>query len=198
MGTPAVLNLSLPATMLRATDGGALGPELPDSWSRGNDPRAVDLSRGRVALSATTAGVVLLAGVAVVWCSASRRGADMVPLLSALVVVALVAAPISWYHYRLLHFPGIAWLAVSAARKGAWARLVGVVALALALTWAQALESVVVCPPPVVLLRGAAVVALEGVLFGLLVRGMGRQGQRSGSGAATTVSGRGSTQRQPL
>ncbi len=62
--------------------------------------------------------------------------------MAAATSLALVASPISWYHYQLLQLPGIAllarrWAARPASRPWWLLRLLGLAALAFGLTWTQ-------------------------------------------------------------
>jgi hypothetical protein len=55
--------------------------------------------------------------------------------MAAAVSLALLASPISWYHYQLLQLPGLALLARRWASRPV--RLLGLAALAAGLTWTQ-------------------------------------------------------------
>ncbi|MBW8878755.1 MAG: DUF2029 domain-containing protein [Acidobacteria bacterium] len=146
LGTPSLLNFSLPALALRLADPPASGQVLPVSWRGGNDPLTFELPARQAALSASVAGLVLALGCAVLLWAALRAGpggeggeADL-HALAAAVSLALLASPISWYHYQLLQLPGLTLLARRWAYRPAprprWLlRLLGLAALAAGLTW---------------------------------------------------------------
>jgi hypothetical protein len=164
MGTPAPLNVSIPATALRLTYNPSDGP-VPKDWEAGNHT-ALRLPDWRWAVSATTAGVVLVAGLLLV--ARFRRGADpenRIPLLASLVALALLASPIAWYHYQMMQFPGLAWLTADAFRRRTWGRLAGVTALEIVLTRSEIRDLLVRWP----MLPGVALALAGMVLFGLLL-----------------------------
>jgi Glycosyltransferase family 87 len=161
MGTPAPLNVSVPATALRLTYGPEDGP-LPKDWEVGNHT-ALRLPDWRWAVSAATAGVVLVAGLLLV-----ARFADpgnRISLLASLVALALLASPIAWYHYQMMQFPGLAWLTADAFRRRAWPRLAGVTALEITLTRSEVRDLLVGQP----MLLGVVLVLVGMVLFGMLL-----------------------------
>jgi hypothetical protein len=136
LGTPSLFNFSLPAVALRLADPPAPGQVLPVSWRGGNDPLTFELPPRQAALSAGVAGLLLVLGGAVLlWAAlgAGPGGEGELHALAAAVSLALVASPISWYHYQLLQLPGLALLARRWA--GRPLRLVGLAALAAGLTW---------------------------------------------------------------
>jgi alpha-1,2-mannosyltransferase len=144
LGSPALLNFSLPAVALRLADPPVPGQDLPLSWRNGNDPLAFRLPARQGALSAGLAGIVLALGAAaLLWAvpAAGRGGGGEMSATSALhamaaaVSLALLASPISWYHYQLLQLPGLALLARRWASRPV--RLLGLAALAAGLTWTQ-------------------------------------------------------------
>ncbi|MES1244355.1 MAG: glycosyltransferase family 87 protein [Acidobacteriota bacterium] len=173
MGTPAPLNVSIPATALRLTYSPSDG-EVPKDWEAGNHT-ALRLPDWRWAVSAATAGVVLVAGLLLV-----ARFADpgnRVPLLASLVALALLASPIAWYHYQMMQFPGLAWLTADAFRRRAWSRLAGVTALEIGLTRPEVRDLLLAGGGAGrALLPGLLAAALGIVLFGLLL-GSGRSGE---------------------
>jgi alpha-1,2-mannosyltransferase len=135
LGTPALLNLSLPAVALRLADPPAPGKILPLSWRNGNDPLAFKLPARQAALSAGLAGLLLALGAAVLlWAERGAGGEGELSAMAAAVSLALLASPISWYHYQLLQLPGLALLARRWARSRP-ARLPGRAMLAAGLTW---------------------------------------------------------------
>jgi alpha-1,2-mannosyltransferase len=133
-GTPALLNFSLPAVALRLADPPTPGEILPASWRNGNDPLAFELPARQAILSAGLAGLLLVLGALwLLWTARGTGGKGTMPAMTAAVSLALLASPISWYHYQLLQLPGLALLARRWANSPA--RLLGLAALAAGLTW---------------------------------------------------------------
>jgi hypothetical protein len=172
-GTPAFLNLSLPATALRLTD--LPGPDggLPQSWRVGNNPEQFQLDSSRAALSLVIAAVTLAGGLA--WIRRAQTALTAWPAaLGATIAVTLAAAPVSWYHYRLLHFPALAWLLATLLRRQRWMAILGLIPLTAVLTWSQAIHGdapwTLPLEPWSVLVRGAAVPVSELVLAWWLLR----------------------------
>ncbi len=170
MGTPAILNFSLPAQALRLSELPNPGDELPRNWRLGSDPQRLTLSRSQQRLAVVVSLSALAICLGFIWRAVWYRGMDRLPLLAALVSAALVTATISWYHYQLLQFPGIAWLGSCYWRESRMARLFLLVGVTLGLTWFHAIpaEFVGLGSPAqqalYVLLRGALV-----PIFGLLL-----------------------------
>jgi Glycosyltransferase family 87 len=134
MGSPAPLNVSLPATVLRATyplD----APELPADWAKGTDPGALRLNPERRWLSVGAALVTLAAGLLLACRMRQRRWR-----IAALTSLALVASPLSWYHYQLLQFPALAALGLTLWRRRAWTALAGLAAVAVGMTHTDVLR----------------------------------------------------------
>ena len=142
MGTPALLNFSLPAVALRLLDPPAAGAPLPPRWVVGNDPGQLVLPAASAATGVAVAVVALLVGFLLVRCRSVGAGTDVSaePVeVAALVSLALLAAPISWYHYQLLNFLGIALLATRWLRGRRVAALVALGGIVLAATWMRSL-----------------------------------------------------------
>lgn len=136
-GTPALLNLSLPAAALRLAEPPREDGTLPRSWIVGNALEGVRASTGITALALAVSVLVLAAGVGMV-ARLAPTGADRLPLVAALVAVALAAAPVSWFHYRLLHLPGLAWLGVALLSRRAGGRWIALWAsVGLLLSWSH-------------------------------------------------------------
>jgi Glycosyltransferase family 87 len=208
MGSPAPLNLSLPAAVLRATyldeEPGPTG--IPHDWEIGDNTELLDLTPSRRTLSVAVSLAVLAAGLGVLvwktgWPRRPRCTTDGLPLLAALVALALLAAPLAWYHYQLLQLPGIAWLATERLRETAEAGprkkaqvgnrlrgvlpllgLVGLLGLLTGLTrpyiWAPLARRLGAGEITALQAPGWGVPALGIVLFALLVREIGRGGRR--------------------
>jgi hypothetical protein len=169
MGTPAPLNVSLPATALRLTYE-RNGEEIPEDWQAGTHPR-IELPAWRQAVTAGTAAATLLLGLLLVPVFRSR-----LHLLAALVALALLASPISWYHYQMMQFPGLALLTAEALRSRAWGRLAGVTALEFALTRSEFRDLLAGWP----MLPGIVLVLMGAVLFVVLLN----EGRRPSTGPA--------------
>lgn len=180
-GTPASLNMSIPATAVRLADLPGHDAQLPRSWRLGNNPRRFELDRGPAVMSVVVS--VLVLGIGTFWVVAKGRriGADVLPVFAALVAVVLAGAPISWYHYRLLHFPGLAWLAGAMVRSRRWLALLGVAAVGATITWSQYagidVLRVAANNPWFVLARGAVVPILELALAACYLRVAGSAGK---------------------
>ncbi len=175
MGTPAVLNYSLPATALRLASLDDAGGEPPTPWLVGNNPESLQLDGREAALSVATSVLGLALGLGLV--AAAHRRAKLPPLalLAALVALALATAPISWYHYRILHFPGLAWLVWAALAERRPGRLAGLAALIAGLTWTRVATPVALAVPAsyhalFITGRGLLVPLLELVLVALYLR----------------------------
>lgn len=167
MGTPAPLNVSLPATALRLTYS-RTGDRIPGDWETGTHPR-LELPAWRQAVTAGTAAAALLAGLlAAGLASRSRRSRPH--LLAALVALALLVSPISWYHYQMMQFPGFALLAAGALRGRSWGRLAGVAVLAMALTRSEIRDLLLAGGGAGrALLPGVAAALLGTILFAVLL-----------------------------
>ena len=148
---------------------------LPPSWRVGNNPEQFQLDARGAALSLAVAGVTLLFGFA--WIRHSHRpDTPWTAAIGATIAVTLAAAPVSWYHYRLLHFPALAWLLGTLVRQRRWALVAVAALLGLGLTWSQTLHGDGAWRLPLepwsVLIRGAAVPIAElGLAWWLLRAG---------------------------
>ncbi len=145
LGTPAPLNFSAPAAALRASYDWTAGTPLPPDWEAGVSASWV-LARDRQLYSARISALVLAAGLATLAWRLRRlaqRGLEPAAdgrsslgrdLACALVALALVAAPISWYHYQLLQLPAFALALGGALRARRWGVAAAVAAVVLTLT----------------------------------------------------------------
>jgi alpha-1,2-mannosyltransferase len=122
MGTPAILSWSVPSAVLRMLDPPRRGDKLPHGWEFGNGPEGAELSRARRLLSVSVAAGILLAGIgALVLACRGKLRADQVPwAAAALISLGVAASPISWTHYQVLQYPGLALLLHHALRRRAW------------------------------------------------------------------------------
>jgi hypothetical protein len=117
MGTPAPLNLTLPALAVRMRDwiGDWPAPDepFPWSWRYGHNPEVFTLEPAAAVISVGLSATLLAAGLALVLLRlrrspASARGGHRVPspgdelrAVTAIVPLVLAAAPLAWYHYQL-------------------------------------------------------------------------------------------------
>lgn len=198
MGSPAPLNVSVPANVLRLVDRPDGGPtdRMPHSWRWGDNPKALRLPADRARLSALVSLLCLAAG-AWLLARALRRAPPDDPRtdrlgLAALTALALLASPISWYHYQLFQLPGLALLGSEIARSpegggarrrgpalGAWALLVVVLTRTQHLFGAYVEAFGWSVERPVLLLAITAAPAVAGmVLFAWLCRRIAAPGQR--------------------
>jgi hypothetical protein len=140
-GTPAPLNDSLPAAVLRWTlyRPSSAGP-LPEAWTLGNQPGAFELDRAGAGLSLAVAGAALLGGLALLLAGRRNPSAEASPwAIAAGLSLAILASPISWYHYQLLQIPGVTLLLASStgSRARTVARWVAALTLLAAMTSAH-------------------------------------------------------------
>jgi hypothetical protein len=72
-----------------------------------------------VAVATFTLGIGVLLAVTL-----GRVSRDRLPLtMASLTTLTLVAAPVSWAHYQLMQFPGMALFAGGLALRGAWKKM---------------------------------------------------------------------------
>lgn len=186
MGTPALLNFSIPAVMLRLLEPPRGRRALPDSWVVGNDPGRLVLPHARTVIGAATG--LLLFGLGL-WLLARRARKchltrdDEAVASAALVALALAAAPIAWYHYQLMNFLGGALLAERWLRRRRYGALVALGCTVLGASWAHV---GLVAPyvarygwtgaNPAWLWLATSVAPVAGIiLFGMLVREIGHE-----------------------
>ncbi len=135
-GSPAFLNLSLPATALRLADAPVDWRQMPQSWLVGNRLEDVKLSGAAAVLSLTAALLTLGGGLLLIFRSV-RPETPRLPVSAALIALALAAAPVSWYHYRLLHLPGLAWLTLVLINRRDHRGLALLAAMVLVISWSH-------------------------------------------------------------
>ena len=116
MGTPATYNWSIPAIVLRVLDP-PRGGQVPYNWRFGNVAAEMHPLPGYQAwLSVGTSAAVLLGGVLLL------RGRVKGPWpMIALMSLSLASAPVCWFHYQVLQYPGLALLLADSVRRRAWA-----------------------------------------------------------------------------
>lgn len=130
MGTPAILSWSVPSVVLRVLDP-PRGNGLPYDWEFGNSPGSTHLPRGRRLVSVGVAAGLLLAGVgALAILFRGRLRAEQAPwAAAALLSLGVAASPISWTHYQVLQYPGLALLLHHALSRRRWILAGGTVVL---------------------------------------------------------------------
>jgi hypothetical protein len=188
MGTPAPLNLSLPAAALRGTyPPRKMGEDpIPADWLAGNDPAALHLTPWRRRLSVWVALLALAAGLFALALRTEQAGQHRLSLvprtddrlftLAALTALATFASPISWYHYQLFALPGLALLAADALRRRAILPLLGAALLLAGLTHSDLIRRLAGGPEErSILVVGIAVPLLAASLFAALVGRIGRE-----------------------
>lgn len=123
MGTPAAFNWSIPGVVLRVLDRPAPGHRLPYNWEFGNVAADLHpLPRTHELLSVAAALAVLLTGVIILTVISGGALDDrQLPwAMIALVSLSLAAMPVSWFHYQILQYPGLALLLAHSLRERAW------------------------------------------------------------------------------
>jgi len=132
MGTPATLSWSLPSAALRLLDPERRTFIVPSNWMVGTNLEHFRLPPALAAVGLAVALLTLAVGLfAIIWSAGIRIRDEQMPwVMAALVSLALVAAPISWTHYQVLEYPGVALLLIYAWRHRQWRQLAAVLALA--------------------------------------------------------------------
>jgi hypothetical protein len=108
---------------LRIMDPPAPGRGLP--WADTFYLQSLNLppAARRVGLGVTVATFTLGIG-ALLAVTLGRVSRDQLPLtMASLTTLTLVAAPVSWTHYQLMQFPGVALLVGGLALRGAWKKM---------------------------------------------------------------------------
>lgn len=198
LGTPALLNFSAPAAALRASYGWQPGAALPADWVAGVNS-SWSLAAARQRIPVVVSMLVLAGGLAVLFLRLrkSRRNANPrqaagdfgVDIVGALVALALVAAPISWYHYQLLQLPAFVLALAGALRSRRWGGAAAIAACTLALTrheWVVAALRLFAPDPTTALYFTGFVMPLVGAAwFASRVLAIGRSRRRTTSRRAT-------------
>jgi hypothetical protein len=139
LGSPAPLNFSLPAVALRIADPPRGRGPLPSNWMQGNLLEGLELDARHGALAVALSLAVLSGGFALLFGRARVVPRQDLALFGAVTALTLAAAPIAWYHYYLMVFPALAFLAHRRASRRAWAALVRLAAIGAGLTWSHGL-----------------------------------------------------------
>ena len=122
-GTPAVLSWSLPSVALRIMDPPAPGRGMP--WADEFQLQAIHLRPATRMVGFSVIAVTFLAGIgALLAVTHGRVSRAQLPLtMASLTTLTLVAAPVSWTHYQVMQFPGVALFVGGLALRGAWKKL---------------------------------------------------------------------------
>jgi hypothetical protein len=112
------------------------GAALPSVWEFGNVAADLHLGARLEWISVATAVAVLLGGiVALAAACRGRLNEDQIPwAMAGLIALSLAVAPVSWTHYQLLQYPGVAMLLTVTLRRRYW-RLAFVTAASFALVY---------------------------------------------------------------
>jgi len=111
-GTPALLNWSLPAVVLRALDPPQGGTSLPYNWEYGNYLPNLHLTPSQQMASVGTTVVIFGAGIlALLLVCRGQLDREQLPwALAGLISLSLAASPVCWSHYQVMQYPGLAFL----------------------------------------------------------------------------------------
>lgn len=135
MGSPALLNVSIPAIAWRSVDRPS-GETLPHNWVSGDNPASMKPDpSGRLA-SVVTSVIVLLFGAGII-ATMRVEEPDRAVETGAWLVLAVLASPIAWYHYAILLFPAIAAAGLALAESRRYAMLALLAIIAAGVTWSH-------------------------------------------------------------
>jgi Glycosyltransferase family 87 len=131
-GTPAALSWSLPSVVMRFLDPSSRNYIVPRNWLLGTDLEHFHVPTPLAIAGLAVSILTLAAGLfALVRCAGFRLREEQVPwAMSALVALALTASPISWTHYQVLQYPGVALLLIYAWRERRWLELIAALVVA--------------------------------------------------------------------
>jgi len=121
-GTPAVLSWSIPSVALRIYEPFRFGQRMPGDWITGNELQALQLSSAQKLVSLGVALITMLLGCQILALRVRfKLTPSQVPLASAAVIaLALAASPVSWTHYQIMQYPGVALFLTYAASRKLW------------------------------------------------------------------------------
>ncbi|MGE5233566.1 MAG: glycosyltransferase 87 family protein [Acidobacteriota bacterium] len=176
MGSPAFLNASVAAVAVRFTYPLSIeaAPRVLAEWQSATDAGyALDGRRAKVSLGVALATLclgLLALGRASFWSNPEGRQWA----IPSLVALALLASPISWYHYQICQLPALAGLAWSAWQRRRAGTLLGLALLTVLLTRGQVLgalaQRTALSPASMLLLPGLTIAGANLVLMILLLR----------------------------
>ncbi len=119
MGTPSMFSWSIPSVVLRILIPIHRGAPYPNDWEFGNVAFTLHLNSWLQWSSVAAAITVFLAGLtALALVSRLRLNTRQIPwAMAGLVSLSLAVAPVSWTHYQILQYPGVAMLLIAAIRE---------------------------------------------------------------------------------
>jgi hypothetical protein len=122
MGTPSMFSWSVPSVVLRLLTPITRGAPFPPDWEFGNVAATLHLGHRLEWISVATSCTVLVIGVMAlaVVCHGRLNGRQIPWAMAGLVALGLAVAPVSWTHYQLLQYPGVAMLLIAAIRRRCW------------------------------------------------------------------------------
>lgn len=122
MGTPHMWSWSMPSVVLRIFIPVARGAPFPTDWEFGNVAATLHIGSRLELISVGTAGAVFAAGMIALGlvCHGRLNGRQIPWAMVGLVALSLAVAPVSWTHYQLLQYPGVAMLMVAGIRLRDW------------------------------------------------------------------------------
>jgi len=131
-GTPCVLSWSVPSVALRVLEPPGPDGKLPADWINGWDLPRVHLSFEQKVVSLSAGFATLASGLTWLWFKTrGKLSAEQIPIAgAALIALALAAAPIAWWHYQAMQYPGVALLLYWTIRGRDWRRIAWALACA--------------------------------------------------------------------
>lgn len=122
MGTPAMWSWSVSSVVLRLLTPITRGAPFPPDWEFGNVAVTLHLGPRLEWISVATACAVFALGmIALAATCRGRLDSRQIPwAMAGLVALSLAVAPVSWTHYQLLQYPGVAMLLVAGIRRRDW------------------------------------------------------------------------------
>jgi hypothetical protein len=122
MGTPSMFSWSVPSVVLRLLIPITRGAPFPTDWEFGNVAAALHLSHRLEWISVATACSIFIIGImALAVAGRGRLSSRQIPwAMAGLIALSLAVAPVSWSHYQLLQYPGVAMLLIAAIRRRCW------------------------------------------------------------------------------
>jgi hypothetical protein len=122
MGTPSMFSWSVPSVVLRLLTPITRGAPFPTDWEFGNVAASLHLGPRLEWISVATACSVFVIGIMAlaVVCRGRLNGRQIPWAMAGLIALSLAVAPVSWTHYQLLQYPGVAMLLIAALRHRYW------------------------------------------------------------------------------